>query len=70
MCSSDQQATHVEDGLWQRALLALLVDRRQVGSGGVGDGGADVKSHDQVAVAVVGREAGGEGLLVANRTCQ
>ena len=67
MCSSDQQAAYIEDGLWQRALLALLVDRRQVGCGGIRDGGADVKSHDEVAMAEVGREAGGEGLLVGNR---
>ena len=70
MCHSMQQATHVEDGLGQRALLALLVDRRQVGSGGIGHRGADIDAHDQVAVAEVGREAGGEGLLVVKRKCQ
>lgn len=43
--------------------MALLVDRRQVGRRGVGDGGSDIKSHDQVAVAVVWRERGGESSI-------
>jgi hypothetical protein len=54
------EATHLEDVSRQWTSGPLSVDCTQVGRRGTLNGSADIDLHDQVAVAEVGRQAGGE----------
>ena len=48
---------------WQGSGADLLIECGQVGRGSCGVRGTNVDPHDQVAVAEVGRLAGGDGLV-------
>ena len=54
---------YIEDVLGQRAGEPLLVEGIEVGGRRIGNGSADVDLHDEVAVAEVGRLAGGESCV-------